>query len=41
MEKTMEKKAGQRFIGTTIGALYGLLYLLIRNRYEGAAWLNE
>ena len=32
--------ASQRFIGTTIGALYGLVYLLIRNRYERTAQPN-
>ena len=32
--------ASQRFIGTTIGALYGLVHLLIRNRYERTAQPN-
>lgn len=36
-----KKNAHQRFIGTLIGALYGLIYLLIRNYIQGKIGLYE
>lgn len=32
------KNASQRFIGTTIGALYGLVFLLLKGKYERVFW---
>jgi hypothetical protein len=40
VDKT-KKNAVQRFIGTTIGALFGLIYLLVRNEVEKFAGINE
>lgn len=36
-----KKNAKQRFIGTTIGALYGLVYLLIRAKVEVAESISQ
>lgn len=38
---TSRKNAIQRFIGTCIGAIFGLIYLLVRNQFEKTVGFNK